>query len=272
MPGFGLNQMTVPGLPVEAVLDLARATGCVGVELRNDLGRPLFDGQPPEAIAAQCADAGLALLAVAEVKAFNAPDRDDFDDARALAALARVSGARGVALIPQVTDAPVPRADQRAALRRALVALRPILEAEGVTGLIEPLGFPTSSLRYKADVAEVLAALGDPGCFALVHDTFHHHLAGETEVFAPLTGLVHISGVTDPAPGPDQMTDAHRVLVDADDRLGNIAQLRALDAQGHDGPVSFEAFSPRVHAMPDPASALAGSMSFITSQLAGVPA
>ena len=35
--------------------------------------------------------------------------------------------------------------------------------------------------------------------FRLVHDTFHHHLAGEAAIFPELTGLVHISGVDDPA-------------------------------------------------------------------------
>src|SRR3712207_7488353 len=36
------------------------------------------------------------------------------------------------------------------------------------------------------------------------------------------TGLVHISGVTDPSVAVDDMLDAHRVLVDGADRLGNI--------------------------------------------------
>jgi hypothetical protein len=31
----------------------------------------------------------------------------------------------------------------------------------------------------------------------LVHDTFHHFVAGETKIFTERTGLVHISVVTD---------------------------------------------------------------------------
>ena len=44
---FALNQKTAPKLGFAAFLDLAAELGCVGVEPRNDLGRPLFDGIEP---------------------------------------------------------------------------------------------------------------------------------------------------------------------------------------------------------------------------------
>jgi 2-keto-myo-inositol isomerase len=91
-------------------------------------------------------------------------------------------------------------------------------------------------------------------------------------MYADLTAIVHISGVTDTRPAVDKMTDSHRVLVDADDRLGNIAQMRALSRAGYTGPVSFEAFAPEIHEMTHPADALAGSIAFITSQMAEVSA
>jgi 2-keto-myo-inositol isomerase len=53
------------------------------------------------------------------------------------------------------------------------------------------------------------------------------------------------------------------VLVTPGDRLGNIAQIEALQAAGWNGPVSFEAFSPEVHALADPESALRASMDHI---------
>lgn len=269
---YGLNHMTAPTLGTPALFKLAQGLGCIGVELRNDLGRPLFDGADPGAVRALAADAGLRILALAEVKAFNDPTRTDYEDAAALADVARTAGAQGIALIPQVGDAPVPRADQRAALAQALRALRPILEQAGITGLIEPLGFEQSTLRFKTDVADALAAMGTPACFAIVHDTFHHHLAGEDDLHADLTGIVHISGVVDPGPTRAQMRDAHRVLIDADDRLGNIAQLRALMRAGYTGPASFEAFAPAIHGLSDPAPALAASKDFIASRLQEIPA
>lgn len=261
-----LNQITVPGLPVAEVLALARDLQCSGVELRNDLGRPLFDGLSPTEIRDMAASAGLGILAVAEVKSFNlAPDPAA---TRALIAAAAAAGARGVALIPHVGTSPIDRDAQCHALRTALPAIMPLLQDHGLIGLIEPLGFAVSSLRFKADVATVLDELGQPACFRIVHDTFHHHLASEAEFFPSLTGIVHVSGVTDPDVGVDPMQDAHRVLVDDADRLGNIAQLRALTAGGYRGAVSLECFAPDVHRMTDPATAVAGSFAFIASQLA----
>jgi 2-keto-myo-inositol isomerase len=56
------------------------------------------------------------------------------------------------------------------------------------------------------------------------------------------------------------MRDPHRVLVTPGDRLGNIAQVEALQAAGWTGPVSYEAFSPAVHGLADPEAALRASM------------
>jgi 2-keto-myo-inositol isomerase len=52
------------------------------------------------------------------------------------------------------------------------------------------------------------------------------------------------------------------------DRLGNVDQIAALQASGWNGPVSYEAFSPEVHAHADPAGELARSFAFIRQGLA----
>ena len=264
---IGLNHMTVPRLSARDVLDMAVSLGCAGVELRNDLDKPLFDGADAAEFGASAKQAGLRIFALAEVKAFNANPKDNRAAATALIKAAVACGAEGVALIPMVSDKTIPRDQQRAALRLALKELQPILTDHQMVGLIEPLGFVQSSLRHKDDVVAVLDELDRPACFALIHDTFHHHLAGDTMIYPDLTAILHISGVTDTQPNTDQMTDAHRVLVDSADRLGNIAQLRSFQAAGFAGPASFEAFAPEIHDMTNPATALAGSIAFITSQL-----
>jgi 2-keto-myo-inositol isomerase len=269
---IGLNHMTAPHASTDQLLALANAVGCAGIELRNDLAGPLFDGKDSARVATLAASKGQRILALAEIKAFNQNTHDKLTDAEALIATANACGAEGVALIPAVSDQVIDRADQRAALRVALQALQPLLEKHGQIGLIEPLGFVTSTLRYKEDVVTVLDEMQSPACFAMVHDTFHHHVAGESAFYADLTAIVHISGVADPKPSIDQMTDTHRVLVDADDRLGNIDQLRSLRAAGYMGPASFEAFAPEIHDMKDPTAALVGSIAFINAALADVTA
>lgn len=265
---IGLNHMTVPNVATQQLLQLASALGCVGVELRNDLGRALFDGDDPAEIAALAAAQSQRVLALAEVKAFNVDPAEKLQVAQGLIDVAVACGAEAVALIPAVASQPIDRVDQRAALRQALSLLQPLLETSGVMGVIEPLGFLTSTLRFKEDVARVLDDLGRPACFRIVHDTFHHHLSGETMIAADLTAIVHISGITDPEPAVHQMADKHRVLVDADDRLQTIDQLRRLQAAGYNGPASFEVFDPEFHNITDPAVALAGSIAFIHDALA----
>ena len=73
-----------------------------------------------------------------------------------------------------------------------------------------------------------------------------------------MTGIIHVSGVAESL-YLDDMRDPHRVLVTQGDRLGNVEQIAALQAAGWNGPVSFEAFSPEIHALADPTSALRAS-------------
>jgi 2-keto-myo-inositol isomerase len=68
------------------------------------------------------------------------------------------------------------------------------------------------------------------------------------------------------------MRDEHRVLVDDGDRLGNLEQLDALLSAGYEGPISYEAFSPIVHGLADPETALSRSIAFITRRGSAVTA
>ncbi len=268
MLAIGLNHETMPCTSTFSVLDAARDMGCVGVELRNDLATPLFDEHAPTAIRDAAISKGLRILALAEVYGFNDTTEATRAKVKDLIDLAKGGGAEGIALIPFVDEAPVRRDVQRNRLHASLAALQPLFEQSGITGLIEPLGFANSSLRFKADVRTVLKAMQNPACFALIHDTFHHALTGERDFFAKDTKIVHISGVTNPHVEFANMTDAHRGLVDENDRLGTIEQIARLRADGYVGPFSFEVFSADVHALEDPVAHIAESTKFITSQLA----
>jgi 2-keto-myo-inositol isomerase len=268
MLATALNHMTVARRSFSEILDIASALGLVGVELRNDLPQPLFDGLAPEAAGEMLRERGLRLLALAEVKRFNDWSGEKADEALALMRIARAAGAEAVSLIPRNDGQGMGNGERQGNLRVALKALRPMLEDHGLIGLIEPLGFSVCALRYKEEAVEAIEALGATGCFRLVHDTFHHTLAGGGPMFPEHTGIVHVSGVTDPCVAVGDMTDAHRVLVDHADRLGNVDQLAALEAAGYRGPVSFEAFAPEVHGLADPAREIARSFEFIRSRLA----
>ncbi len=273
-PQFALNHMTAPRLDCRRFIDLAASLGCVGVELRNDLadkrlsGAAFFDGETPAAIGDYARSKGLRLLGLSEAYGFNSWSDGMRAKVQLLIDQAVESGAETISLIPR-NDAPKWSDTERlAALRQALSGILPMLEMADMVALVEPLGFTTSSLRSKAEAAEGIEAVGGVGRFKLVHDTFHHHLAGGGAVFPEHTGIVHISDVVDPNLAPEEMQDGHRILVDARDRLGNVAQIRELMLAGYGGAFSYEPFSPEVHALADPATAIAESFEFMRQRLA----
>lgn len=271
---FALNHMATPRLSCREFLDLAASLGCIGVELRNDLAdkrlsdAAFFDGEAPEAIGAYARSNGIRLLGLSEAYGFNAWSEAMRAKVQLLIDQAGQAGAESISLIPR-NDAPRYGEDERdEALRRSLGEILPMLDKAGLIALIEPLGFPSSSLRLKADAVAAIEAVGGEARYRLVHDTFHHHLAGEKEFFPEHTGIVHISGVVDPTPAVEEMQDRHRILVDRRDRLGNIEQIRDLLSNGYSGPLSFEPFSPEIHALDKPVEALRLSMDFIQDSLA----
>lgn len=259
---FAINHISAPNLPLGQFFALVRELGCHEVEIRNDLP-DVLGAMTPRAVRAEAEAAGITILSINALYPFNLWQGDLPDRAERMADYAAECGAAALVMCPLNDGNKVAHSQVVAALD----AMAPILTQRGLTGLVEPLGFPVSSLRSKAEAIAAITEAGGAGCYRLMHDTFHHHLAGETEFFPGRTGLVHISGVTDPSVAVADMLDAHRVLVDADDRLGNVAQIRALLAAGYEGPFSFEPFATEVHDLDDPKSALQASIDWIRSQL-----
>ena len=265
MTTFGLNHRVASTASLTTFFDLAVSLGITDVEIRNELqGVAIADGTPASDVRREAETRGLTILSINALYPFNVWTAERAEQARSLVDYAVACGAEGVVLCPlndpsfQASDA-----ERLGMIRDALSALAPLLRGAGVTGLVEPLGFPESSLRLKREALDAIDAIDGADVFRLVHDTFHHHVAGEVEIFPRRTGLVHISGVDDPAVPRDAMKDAHRVLVDTDDRLDNTGQIRALTAGGYAGPLSFEPFADSVANAADIRSALADSMTVI---------
>ena len=267
---FGFNHMVSPSLPPDKLIEAAVALGAVAIELRNDIGaNGLNDLDTARRVGAKAKAAGLEVRSINALYPFNVWSDERARQTEALARLAQASGATGLVMCPlnegkMLEDTP----EKAAGLRTALKGAREILKAHGIKGFVEPLGFPVSSLRFKRDALAAIDDIGAADVFSLVHDTFHHRGAGETQLYPARTGLVHISGLEDPAISFTDMLDSHRVLVGPKDRLGNIEQLRQLYAGGFDGIVSFEPFAKEVHDLPDPIAAVRESMSYVRNALA----
>ncbi|TCQ25764.1 TIM barrel protein [Rhizobium sp. PP-CC-3G-465] len=259
---FAINHITAPNLSLEDFFSAARRLGLTEVEIRNDIP-DVVNTMDPADVKAAAEKAGVEIVSINALYPFNVWSGDLPAKALALVDYAAASGAKALVMCPLNDGTKVLFDD----LVAALSAMKPILQERGLTGLVEPLGFPISSLRTKAEALRAIDAAGGGDVYRLVHDTFHHHLAGETELFPSRTGLVHISGVVDPAVAVDDMIDAHRVLVDGADRLENVAQIKALIAAGFDGVFSFEPFAEEVHALTDPEAAVRESIVYVSAHL-----
>ncbi len=260
---FSLNHMTVANADFVELLDIASAANCEGVELRNDLDSPLFSGRSPADVKASVQERGLSIYAVAEVPGFNVWSQAKAAEVQSLIDSASACGANGISLIPANDSSIQDAENQRQNLRIALESLYPMLTKAQLLGFIEPLGFVSSTLRFKRDAVSVIEELDMADTFKLIHDTFHHYLAGEDEVYPEHTAIVHVSGVIDNTIKAGEMQDQHRVLVDGQDRIGNIDQLASLIIGSYTGPISYEAFSPLVHDSKDPIAELKKSAEYM---------
>ncbi|HVZ13219.1 MAG TPA: TIM barrel protein [Bauldia sp.] len=263
--------MAAPQLGLAEFFSLARALGLSEVEIRNDIaGKPILDGTAPAVVKAAAEKAGVTIITINALQRFNDWDASREREAIALADYARACGARALVLVPVNDGSGRGDGERQKNVETALRGLKPILRDRGIIGLVEPLGFAVCSLSRKSEAAAAINAVG--GDFRLVHDTFHHHLAGERQTFPALTGLVHISGVEDPGLRVADMRDQHRVLVGPHDRLGNVEQIHALRSAGYHGPFSFEPFAEELRHLPDPAAAIRASMDFIGTRIMGLAA
>jgi 2-keto-myo-inositol isomerase len=262
---FALNHMVAPQLPLAEFFALARGLGLADVEIRNDLAEQALPD--PAEVRRLAAEAGVRILTINALQKFNHWSAARAAEATELAAYCRACGAEALILVAANDGTGRGESERVPNAAEALRGLGPILTAAGITGLVECLGFDACSLRKKSEAVAAIDAAGGRNVFRLTHDTFHHHLAGEDTLFPERTGLVHISGVEDPALPVSDMRDSHRVLVGPKDRLGNIAQLKALRAGGYDGPISFEPFAAELRSLTDPARAIADSMQFIRAWL-----
>jgi 2-keto-myo-inositol isomerase len=262
---FALNRMAVPRLRFADFAAMTRRLGVNAIEIRNDLPDiEIGDGVPATEIGAIAKAHGLTIRSINALQRFEQFTAEREAEAIAMAQYARDCGAEALVLCPTNNRGDKRTAEERhAALVHALTALKPILNDHGLVGLVEPLGFEECAVRRKSQAVRAFEEIGADGTFRLVHDTFHHHLAGEGLFFPEWTGLVHVSGVEDTGLEATEMRDGHRVLVGGADRLGNVTQLRTLLAAGFTGFISFEPFAEEIAAATDIEARLAASMTHL---------
>jgi 2-keto-myo-inositol isomerase len=261
---FCLNHMVAPRLDYPEFFELALRLGVTAVEIRNDIDAALMGNKNAKAIAALADDMGITIVNVNALQRWNQWSKPKADEAKKLAEYTALTGARNLILVPTNDTKFRPSHEARQdGIREALGHLKGILKDHGLVGCVEPLGYAECSLRLKAEAISAIDDVGGSKRFKLTHDTFHHFVSGEKEVFADRTGLIHVSGVTDRKHTVATMRDVQRELVDANDMIHNRGQVQRLIAAGYKGLVSFEPFAPAVHKDKAIARSIARSMDYL---------
>jgi 2-keto-myo-inositol isomerase len=266
---FALNRTCAPHLPLADFIQLAMAAGVQAVEIRNDIeGREFADGTPAAEVKARLDAAGLAVASVNALQRFNEWTPERAKEAKAIIAYAAALGAPGVVLCPvHNEDNGWTDAEAERNLRDGLRQLRPILQAHGVAGYVEPLGMKGSTMKRQDMAVAAVTDIDGWDAYQLCYDTFQYFRCGDTQLFPERIGLAHMSGISRTDLGPAELTEPDRGLIFIDDRVDNVAQLRRLFAAGYAGFVSMEPFSPSVQQDPDLMSRLRASLEFVGALL-----
>ncbi len=238
-----VNRKIAPNLSIERFFALVEQLGLNKVEIRNDLpSGSVTDNLGGEKVRALAAQHAFTIETINAVYPFNQLTDEVLKKTRGLLQDARETGAKALVLCPLNDGTPISQQQTVAALQ----TLAPLFAEYGIAGLVEPLGFPQSSLRSAALAQQLIKDAGVP--FKIVLDTFHHHLYEGAEndfaggVDVNNIGLVHLSGVTDARP-TEQLTDEERIMLSADDLLKSKQQVQRLEEMGYRGIYAFEPFS-----------------------------
>ncbi len=266
---FALNRTCAPHLSLADFIALATSATVKAVEIRNDIpGREGTDGTPAAEVRARLDDAGLEVASINALQRFNDWTAARAREAEALVSYAAELGAPGVVLCPVHSPGHGwSDSDAEHNLRDGLRQLRPILRDHGLTGYVEPLGMTHSTLKRQATAVAAIADIDGWDCYRLCFDTFQAFRCGDTDLHLRHVGLAHMSGISRTDLPPHDLTEPDRGLVDANDRVGNIALLRALLACGYAGFISMEPFSPTIQTNPDLARSLRESLDHVTAGL-----
>lgn len=240
---FCINRKIAPTLSLDAFFQLVQRLGLNKVELRNDMsGGKVTDHLSADQLLALKEKYEIEIVTINALYPFNRPDEALLAKAEALLQQAQRIGAKALVMCPLNEGVAISSDETLAAMQ----TLAPLFERYGIQGLVEPLGFPVSSLRSAVQTQSLIRDAQVP--FKLLLDTFHHHLYENAEQEFPAEidvnqiGLVHLSGVEDRRPTAE-LTDEERIMLSDSDVLNSVAQVKRLEMLGYKGIYAFEPFA-----------------------------
>ena len=238
---FAVNQIILPDSPFENFISFVQKLNIDAIEIRNDIKTNLIEENDPIKIKNICEENSIKILSINALQKFNFWNKDREKELISLCKYADKANINAIVLVPLNDGSINSPKEQIQLLEQSLINIFKIINDFNVFGLVEPLGFSHSSLRFKSLAVNIINGL-QLNKLNIVHDTFHHALAGENKFFPSLTGLVHISGVSNMYKNIE-LNDDHRSIIDNNDIIENINQIKKLCNSNYQGFFSFEPFS-----------------------------
>ncbi len=238
---FALNQILFPDAPFENFISFSKKLNVKAIEIRNDIKTNLIEENDPIKIKNLCEENSIKILSINALQKFNIWNKDREKELISLCKYADKANINSIVLVPLNDGSINSHEEQIQLLEHSLINILKIFNDFKVFGLVEPLGFSHSSLRFKSLVVKLINDF-QSNKLKILHDTFHHFLSGEDEFFPSLTGLVHISGVSNMFKNI-KLDDDHRSIIDDNDILHNINQIKKICNSNYQGFFSMEPFS-----------------------------
>ena len=238
---LSINQIVMKNSSFDEFITFTKKLNIQNIEIRNDIKTNLVRENEPQKIKDICDNHSIRILTINALQKFNIWNEQRKNELIELCSFANKASIWAVVLVP-LNDGSFPKEeDQINLLRSSLKNISVILNEFNIMGLVEPLGFTQSTLRKKSIAIKVIEEIKSTN-IKLLHDTFHHKLAGENNFYFDKTGLVHISGVSDYY-RKSELTDDYRTIIEKNDLIENINQIEKFLNNGYNEFFSFEPFS-----------------------------
>lgn len=246
---FCVNRKIAPTLSLEEFFQVVKKCGLNKVEIRNDMpSGKILDDLTVDEFNSLAQKYEIEIVTINALYPFNLPDAREKTSAVAkeMLDIARKIACRAVIMCPFNETDKRSEKEREDDTRESIAYFTALFNQYGIQGLVEPLGFPVSSLRSFKLAGRLIRETQSP--FKMTLDTFHYHLAGLSlidyaqNIDVQQIGLVHLSGVED-LRATDLLTDEERIMLTTKDVLKSKEQVVELEKLGYQGLYSFEPFS-----------------------------
>ena len=153
---FALNQILFPEKSFEKFISFYKQLNVKAIEIRNDIKTNLIKENDPIKIKNICEKNSINILSINALQKFNIWNKDRENELISLCKYADKANINAIVFVPLNDGSIISQKEQIKLLEQSLINIVKILDDFKVIGLVEPLGFKQSSLRFKSSTLNVI--------------------------------------------------------------------------------------------------------------------